>query len=91
MGELDVRILAELFGGREIGFCAVAGVEHGGLYYAARRKICRDRSREGVGIPIALLLAVEERRFRTIFLRIYAGQITRKYSGVSRRQRMKPT
>ena len=37
MGELDVRMLTELFGGREIS-AALAPAWDGGLYYAAQRK-----------------------------------------------------
>ena len=37
MGELDVQILTELFGGREMAD-ALAPAWNGGIYYAAQRK-----------------------------------------------------
>ena len=71
MGELDVRILTELFGGQEMA-TALTPAWNGGLYYAAQRKsavtAAEKESTASTGTDV--LLAVEERGFRAI---VYAG------------------
>ncbi len=71
MGELDVRILTELFGGQEIATAPDASVEW-------RPVLCGAAEVGGYGggegvygfAGTAVLLAVEERRFGTV---VYAG------------------
>ena len=67
MGELDVRILTKLFGGREMAE-ALAPAWNGGIYYAAQTKVGGDCGGEGVdGFAwAAVLLAVEESGFGAI-------------------------
>jgi hypothetical protein len=86
MGELDVRILTELFGGREIA-SALSPEWNGGLYYAAQRKSAVTAAEKESTASIALLYYSQWKNEDSArsFLRIYAGQIARKYSGVSRR------
>ena len=86
MGELDVRILAELFGGREIAQ-GLAPDWNGGLYYAAQRKSATAAEKESTA-SLALFYHSQWKNADSArtFLRIYAAQIPRKYSKVSRRQ-----
>jgi len=86
MGELDVRILAELFGGREIAQ-GLAPDWSGGVYYAAQRKSTTAAEKESTN-SLALFYHSQWKNADSArtFLRIYAAQIPRKYSKVSRRQ-----
>ena len=86
MGELDVRILTELFGGREMGE-ALATEWNGGVYYASQRKAATPAEKETTA-SIALLYYSRWKNEDSArsFLRIYAGELPRKYSGLSRRK-----
>ena len=83
MGELDVRILAELFGGREIAE-ALAPAWNGGVYYAAQRKSAVTEAEKESTASIGLLYSSRWKNADSArtFLRIYSAQIPRKYSGV---------
>jgi hypothetical protein len=86
MGELDVRILTELFGGREQAQ-ALSPEWNGGVYYAAqRRSAVTSAQKESTG-SIALLYYSRWKNADSArsFLHIYAAQIPRKYSGVVER------
>ena len=83
MGELDVRMLTELFAGHEVA-TALAPAWDGGIYYAAQRKMSADVN------ATASLALLYSSRWKTAeaaeaFLRVYAGQLPRKYTGVVRR------
>jgi hypothetical protein len=86
MGELDVRILAELFGGREIAE-GLSPNWNGGVYYAAQRKAASPAEKESTA-SLALFYYSQWKNADSAktFLRIYATQIPRKYSKVARRQ-----
>ncbi|ODU55849.1 MAG: hypothetical protein BGO25_06420 [Acidobacteriales bacterium 59-55] len=86
MGELDVRILAELFGGRQIA-TALAPAWDGGIYYAAQRKSAVTAAEKASTASIGLLYYSRWKNADSArsFLRVYASQIPRKYSGVVRR------
>ena len=88
MGELDVRMLAELFGGREIA-TALAPAWDGGLYYAAQRKSAVTAAEKESTASISLLYYSRWKNPDSArsFMRIYANQIPRKYSGVVRRSK----
>ena len=87
MGELDVRILAELFGGREIAQ-ALAPAWAGGVYYAAQRRSATPAEKQTPGsLGLLYYSRWKNRDSARSFLRVYAGEIARKYSGVSRRQK----
>ncbi|WP_353072218.1 hypothetical protein [Tunturiibacter gelidiferens] len=88
MGELDVRILAELFGGREIG-TALAPEWNGGVYYAAQRKSAVTAAEKESTASIGLLYYSRWKNADSAssFLRIYAAQIPRKYSNVVERKK----
>jgi hypothetical protein len=88
MGELDVRILAELFGGREIA-TALAPEWNGGVYYAAQRKSAVTEAERESTASIGLLYYSRWKNADSAssFLRIYAAQIPRKYSNVVERKK----
>ena len=88
MGELDVRMLAELFGGREIA-TALAPAWDGGLYYAAQRKSAVTEAEKESTASVSLLYYSRWKNADSArsFMRIYASQIPRKYSGVVRRDK----
>ena len=88
MGELDVRILAELFGGREIAV-ALAPEWDGGVYYAAQRKSAVTEAEKESTASIALLYYSKWKNADSArsFLRIYADQVPRKYSNVVERKK----
>src|SRR3984957_16773131 len=88
MGELDVRILAELFGGREIA-TALAPEWNGGVYYAAQRKSSVTEAEKESTASIGLLYYSRWKNTDSArsFLRVYAAQIPRKYSNVVERKK----
>jgi hypothetical protein len=86
MGELDVRMLTELFGGEKIA-TALTPEWAGGVYYAAQRKSAVTEAEKQSTASIALLYYSRWKSADAAgsFLRVYAAQIPRKYSGVVRR------
>lgn len=86
MGELDVRMLTELFGGQQIA-AALAPAWAGGVYYAAQRKSAVTEAEKASTASIGLLYYSRWKNVDSArsFLRVYAAQIPRKYSGVVRR------
>lgn len=86
MGELDVRILMELFGGRQAAR-AITPAWNGGIYYAAQRKSATPAEKQTTG-SLALLYYS---RWKTpeaaeAFLKVYTDELPRKYSGLTRRE-----
>ena len=88
MGEFDVRILTELFGGEQIAD-ALTSEWRGGIYYAAQRKSAVTAEAKESTASIALLYESKWRNEDSAqsFLRVYAGQLPRKYSGLVRRSK----
>jgi hypothetical protein len=85
MGELDVEIMASLFGGEELGK-ALAPAWAGGVYYAAQRKSASAAEK----LTPASLGVFYLSRWRTAeaaatFEKMYIAELGRKYSGVSER------
>ena len=84
MGALDVRILAELFGGREMAEALTPGWD-GGLYYAAQRRAATELERSTTGsLAIFYLSRWKNPDSARSFARMYAAQLARKYSKVKR-------
>jgi len=83
MGELDVRILIELFGGREMAV-ALSPAWNGGMYYAAQRKSAATAAEGESTASLGLIYYSrwKNRDSARSFMRIYAAQIPRKYSHV---------
>jgi hypothetical protein len=88
MGELDVRMLTELFGGQKIS-AALTPAWAGGVYYAAQRKSAVTEAEKNSTASIALLYYSrwKDADAARSFLRVYASEIARKYSGVVRRSK----
>lgn len=85
MGELDVRITTELFGGRPLAE-AVAPNWAGGIYFAGQKKAAADKtSTASIGLIYASRWKNPDSA-RTFF-GVYDGQIPRKYTGVKRREK----
>jgi hypothetical protein len=83
MGELDVRITTELFGGKPLAE-GLAPAWAGGIYYAAQKKAAADKDATG---SLALLYSSHwqnEASARNFFT-VYENQLPRKYSGLKRR------
>lgn len=88
MGELDVRILTELFGGRKMsGVLTPAWA--GGLYYAAQRKSAVTAEEKASTASLGLLYYSRWKSADAArsFLQVYETEIPRKYSHVERRQK----
>jgi hypothetical protein len=86
MGEFDVQILTELFGGEQMA-SALTPEWKGGIYYAAQRKSAVTDEAKASTSSIALLYYSKWRNEDTAgtFLHVYAGELARKYSGLVRR------
>ena len=89
MGEFDVHVLTELFGGKQIAD-AVSPAWAGGIYYAAQKKSAiktggaAEQSTNSIGILYESKWKNEDSA--RSFMRVYAGQLPRKYSGVAERK-----
>jgi len=87
MGELDVRILAELFGGREMAE-GLSPEWDGGMYYAAQRKAATPAEKETTAsLGLFYYSRWKNADSASTFMRIYGAQVSRKYSNVTRRQK----
>jgi hypothetical protein len=86
MGEFDVQILTELFGG-EPAAASLAPQWKGGIYYAAQKRSAVTAEAKESTASIALLYESKWRNEGSArsFLRVYAGELPRKYSGLVRR------
>jgi hypothetical protein len=87
MGELDVRILIELFGGREMAE-ALSPAWNGGIYYAAQRKSAVTTAEKESTASLGLIYYSKwkNRDSARSFMHTYAAQIPRKYSNVAERK-----
>ena len=85
MGELDVQILAELFGGPEIAH-VLATQWDGGVYYAAQRRNATPEQRQSAGsIGLVYLSRWKSPAAAETFLKVYADELARKYDGLKER------
>ena len=88
MGEFDVRILTELFGGEQIAD-ALTPEWNGGIYYAAQRKsaVTEEAKQSTKSIGLFYYSKWKNEDSARTFLRVYAEQLPRKYSGLVRRNK----
>lgn len=86
MGEFDVEILTELFGGQQIAD-ALTPEWKGGIYYAAQRKSAVTEEQKQSTGSIAILYESKWKNEDSArsFMRVYAAELPRKYSGLTRR------
>ncbi len=84
MGELDVRIVAELFGGREMSE-ALTPAWDGGVYYAGQRRSSTAAERSTTGsLMVFYLSRWKNPDSARSFARAYASEVERKYTSVKR-------
>jgi hypothetical protein len=83
VGQLDVRILTELFGGEHAARDLTPAWD-GGLYWAGQRLSAKTASEQASTNSIALfyLSAWKNAASAQAFARLYADELGRKYSGV---------
>lgn len=86
MGALDVQILAELFGGREMAD-ALTPAWDGGLYFAAQRKSATAAEKSSTAsLALFYLSRWKNPDSAVSFARTYAGQLARKYTRLKQNQ-----
>ena len=88
MGEFDVQIVAELFGGQQMA-AALAPAWNGGIYYAAQKKSATTDEAKRSTSSIGLFYYSKWRNADSAlsFLRVYASELPRKYSGLAERKK----
>lgn len=86
MGELDVRMTAELFGGRPLAE-ALAPEWDGGIYYAAERRNATPAEKDTTA-SLALLYSSrwKNRDSARSFFEVFEQQLPRQYRGLKRRE-----
>jgi hypothetical protein len=83
MGELDVEMMASLWGGPEISQ-ALTPVWDGGVYYAAQRKLATAAEKATTGsLAVFYLSRWKSAEATTGFARIYEAELGRKYNHIS--------
>ena len=86
MGELDVQIMASLFGGEDLG-TAIAPQWDGGVYYAAQRKSATAAEKQTpASLGVLYLSRWKSEEAAGTFRKLYAAQLGRKYSGLKERK-----
>jgi hypothetical protein len=85
MGELDVRILTELFGGPDVA-AILTPQWKGGLYYAvqSRKAVTPAQQASTSSVALLYLSAWRSEGAAREFAKVYAGELNKKYSGVVR-------
>ncbi len=82
MGELDVRILADLFGGSQLS-AELTPAWDGGIYYAAQKK--DDPNKDSTSSVALFYLSQWKTAAATHdFAKMYADELSKKYTGVQR-------
>jgi len=82
MGELDVRMLTELFGGQQMA-AALTPEWNGGIYYAVQKKSAPDKNATS-SIALLYLSQWKTPGAAAAFAKMYAGELGQQYSGVVR-------
>ncbi|MFT4114529.1 hypothetical protein [Silvibacterium sp.] len=82
MGQIDVRILSELFGGPEMA-AALTPAWDGGIYYAAQKKNSADKNSTG-SIGLLYLSQWKSEAAAQAFAKMYASELDKQFSGVAR-------
>lgn len=85
MGELDVRILTELFGGPDTA-AILTPQWKGGLYYAvqSRKAVTPAQQSSTASVALLYLSAWRSEGAAREFAKLYARELSKKYSGVVR-------
>jgi hypothetical protein len=85
MGELDVRILTELFGGPDAA-AMLTPQWNGGLYYAvqSRKAVTPEQQAATSSVALLYLSAWRSESAAREFAKLYARELNKKYSGIIR-------
>ena len=85
MGELDVRMTAELFGGKPLAE-ALAPAWDGGIYYAAQRSNASEADKATTAsIAMLYLSRWKNEDSARSFMRVFEEELPRQYNGLKRR------
>lgn len=82
MGELDVRILAELFGGNQTA-AQLTPAWDGGIYYAAQKKNAPDKDSTS-SVALLYLSQWKSEDSAQAFAKMYADELSKKYTHAAR-------
>lgn len=82
MGQLDVRMLTELFGGPQLAAMLTPAWD-GGIYYAVQKKSAPDKN-STASIALLYLSQWKSPEAAAAFAKMYAGELGQQYSGVTR-------
>ena len=82
MGELDVRILADLFGGSQLS-AELTPAWDGGIYYAAQKKDAPDKDSTS-SVALFYLSQWKTAAATSDFAKMYADELGKQYSSVQR-------
>jgi len=82
MGQLDVRILAELFGGSQLA-AELTPAWDGGIYYAAQKKDAPDKD-STASVALFYLSQWKTGTAAKAFIQMYADELARKYTHIVR-------
>ena len=86
MGELDVEIMASLFGGPELGH-ALAGAWDGGVYYAGQRRAATPAEKATTGsLGVLYLSKWKGEEAAVTFEKLYTAELGRKYNKLAERK-----
>lgn len=85
MGELDVRMLTELFGGDELAKVLTPAWD-GGIYYAVQSKKAKTAAEKASTASIGLFYLSQWKspEATAVFTKMYADELKKKYSHVTR-------
>ncbi|HTZ90556.1 MAG TPA: hypothetical protein VMA71_09450 [Alloacidobacterium sp.] len=85
MGQLDVRMLTELFGGPEMS-AALTPEWDGGIYYAVQSKKAKTDAEKGSTASVALFYLSQWKspQAAQVFTKMYADELDKQYSNVTR-------
>ena len=88
MGEFDVQIVTELFGGKQMAD-ALAPAWNGGIYYAAQKKSATTDAAKRSTSSIGMFYYSKWKNSDSAlsFLHVYAAELPRKYSGLAERKK----
>jgi hypothetical protein len=88
MGELDVRMTAELFGGRPLAE-ALAPEWDGGIYYAAQRKDATAAEKDtAASLGLMYLSRWKNEDSARSFMRVFEEELPRQYDGMKRQKKL---
>ncbi len=85
MGQLDVRMMSELFGGQNMS-AALTPAWDGGIYYAVQSKKAKTEAEKDSTASVGLMYLSQWKspEAAAVFSKMYADELGKKYSNVTR-------